>query len=350
MDSDSAGATPNRAECPRCHREFEVGAVRFCPGCGLALGADGGLPFMMGPDSTWPEAPPEFNPKQMLRSLLAFSAFVLTVLAVLLTFVSLATRGPGRDAALNFITRQPEVVANLGTPASLLFATGGEAGSARDMENRSHSYHLVLRGPSGVGLASVDVDVTPMSTRIERAAFRTFSGSWTELNQRQQRGVAPAPVATAIQNARALVSEEMYRPAIAVIDHALAIDPGWAESWYWRAVAMEALGDTTQAKEDLQRALELGYAEPEAVSRYVELLPEEGRVQAAIQAWQAFLSRVPDHPNGRVELAFAHLAAGDAALARPTFATFCNRGHARACEGLAMLDAAAETDSVPDGP
>jgi len=347
MHPDTTGVSPTGHECPRCRAPFEPGVTRGCRSCGLALGAEGGLPYALDADSHWPNVAPPFDPRRLLRGLLAGSGLVLGLLAFCLLILNAIAGGAARDAAFDHLSQQPQVVAALGRPVSLRFSlwlpTQASSGGAR--------YFLLLGGPEGLGLGRLEiVNSQPSFHRYANAGFRTLSGDWVALGRRGQPAQAPAPVLAAIQNARAHLQEDRLPAALDALDRAVALAPGWAESWYLRAVTLRRMGERSLAREDVRRALDLGYPEIEAATLAVELLPEGSAPTLALDIWNAFLLGSPEHPNARVELALAQLAAGDLALARATLSSFCARGHARACEELRAVDQETPAAGSPGAP
>lgn len=333
---------PGQAECPRCHEAFEVGVARACRSCGLALGADGGLPYALFSDSVWPDAKPPLNPKKVAKGLAAVSGIVGGLLVLCLGVLAGLAAGPDRDAAVERMIEQPEVIAALGQPVTLRFAiqaSGPVTGGFREI--RTRTFLLLLEGPRAHGLARVTLSSNGGSLRQVPAAFRTLSGSWEDLVPLPRLGMAPSSVLAALQSARAHLHQEEYAKALEILDAALVTTPRWTETWILRALALRGLGESPRALADVKRALLLGATEFEAVRLYIELLPEDAPPHLAVDAWNAFLAHTPDDANARVELGFAHMAAGSVLIARPTFTSFCTLGHTRACEGLAELDAGA---------
>jgi tetratricopeptide (TPR) repeat protein len=101
--------------------------------------------------------------------------------------------------------------------------------------------------------------------------------------------------------ANELFRQGLYRRGIAILNHALQLDPGLEQGWLFKASFLEALGFRASERDMLQQALAAGAPAVLAIN-YGNALCDEGRYFEAVHAHQIYLDR---EPNGK-----------DAALAR----------------------------------
>jgi TolB-like protein/class 3 adenylate cyclase/Tfp pilus assembly protein PilF len=103
-------------------------------------------------------------------------------------------------------------------------------------------------------------------------------------------------------------AKQQYDQAIAEGERATALDPNNADSYYMRAEMLNSAGRPEEALRSIEQAIRLNpHFQPLYLYELGWAYQMTGRYTEAIATLQDFLSRMPNHPIGRIRLAFSYI-------------------------------------------
>lgn len=102
-----------------------------------------------------------------------------------------------------------------------------------------------------------------------------------------------ATVNLLMQWADKAIEEKRNPAALDFLDQAIALKPGFAESWNRRATLNYAMGSYRKSMSDIEHVLELDPRHFGALSGMAAIMNETGNDQLTLKAWQRFLDVFP---------------------------------------------------------
>jgi tetratricopeptide (TPR) repeat protein len=111
-----------------------------------------------------------------------------------------------------------------------------------------------------------------------------------------------ATVNLLMQWADKAIEDKRNAAALDFIDQAIALKPGYAESWNRRATLNYANGSMRKSMSDIEHVLDIEPRHFGALSGMAAILSESGNDQLALKAWERFLEIYPANRNAQEQL------------------------------------------------
>jgi tetratricopeptide (TPR) repeat protein len=102
-----------------------------------------------------------------------------------------------------------------------------------------------------------------------------------------------ATVNLLMQWADKAIEEKRNPAALDFLDQAIALKPGYAESWNRRATLNYAMGNYRKSMSDIEHVLEIEPRHFGALSGMAAIMNESGNDQLTLKAWERFLDVFP---------------------------------------------------------
>jgi tetratricopeptide (TPR) repeat protein len=98
------------------------------------------------------------------------------------------------------------------------------------------------------------------------------------------------------------IQDKRNAAALDFLDQAIALKPGYAESWNRRATLNYANGAMRKSMSDIEHVLDIEPRHFGALSGMAAILSESGNDQLALKAWERFLDIYPANRNAQEQL------------------------------------------------
>lgn len=97
---------------------------------------------------------------------------------------------------------------------------------------------------------------------------------------------------------RIALGQGLATEAQAIFREVISRQPEWGEAYHFRGLAHLQLDQEAQAQQDLEQAAQLGGSLMDTYLRLGDLYQQAGRMGKALTAYQAFVERYPERPEG----------------------------------------------------